>query len=387
MILGQRAKRWLRSRSPLALACFAVGTWAGMSCEAPASHDVDALARALGRSANGGLVLATDVHWEPSGGAVSDAVLGRRVLFVARGQGDDARDVWRARVRLSLDGAALYVLDAHNLTNTPLGDDHDLVVRGTHAAFATRAYGLEQSLTALDLMGEGAQNQTEGFTDRAMAAITNLQQTGAARGVGRVDVTLESPAAAVALALNDSSLDIALYDGDRRRNAPARTTRLDLGRGELVPPLAGLRADAAIHLPKRFSHWTVDTLRAVSWIGPAPIAWLEDQALAARDAYRRLTFRATGESGALVVVSGPVSPPLDTSQASVEEGHWPPARIQTIWKSPEKGEGEWTPPDVPWLRAVPGVAADAPSPFFVTFVRPDEERAYARVLLVAMDTR
>lgn len=387
VVLRHGAKRWLRSRSPLALACVAVGTWAGMSREAPAYHDVDALARALGRSANGALVSASDIRWEPSGGPFSDAVLGRRVLFVARSDGEDARDVWRARVRVLPEGAAIDVLDAHNLTNTPLGDDHELVVHGTHAAFVTRAYGLEQSLTALDLAGEGGQNKTEGLRDRAMAAITNLQQTGAARGVGRVDVTLESPAAGVALGLNDASLDIALYDGDRRRNASARTTRLDLDRGELVPPLPGMRADAAIHLPKRFSHWTVDTLRAVSWIGPAPIAWLEDQALAARDAYRRLIFRASGESGALALAADPLPPPLDTSEASVEEAHWPPARIQTIWKSPEKGEGDWMPPDVPWLRAVPGVAGDAPSPFYVTFVRPDEERPYARVLLVAMDTR
>ena len=30
---------------------------------------------------------------------------------------------------------------------------------------------------------------------------------------------------------------------------------------------------------------------------------------------------------------------------------------------------------------------DAPSPFYVTFVRPDEERPYAKVLFVAMDMR
>jgi hypothetical protein len=78
---------------------------------------------------------------------------------------------------------------------------------------------------------------------------------------------------------------------------------------------------------------------------------------------------------------------LDTSEASVEEAHWPPARIPTIWKSPEAGEGEWVTPDVPWLRRVPGVAADAPSPFYRTFVRPDEDRPYAQVILVAMDLR
>jgi hypothetical protein len=318
---------------------------------------------------------------------MSDAALGRWAVFVARGASDEARDVWRARVRVAPEGAAIEVLEAYDVTNTPLGDDHGLVVYGTHAAFATRAYGQEQSLSLLDLSGEGGQNRTEGLADRAMAAITNLQQTGAADGVGRVDVTLESPAGAVALVLSDAALDIVLYDGDHRHIAPTRTARLDLARGDLVSVVPGMRANASMHLPKRISHWTVDTLRAVPWIGPAPIAWLEDQALAARDAYRRLTFRATGDTASAIVGPEPPPPALDTSQASVEEAHWPPARIQTIWKSSEKGEGEWMVPDVPWLRGVPGIAADAPRPFYVTFVRPDEERPYSKVLLVAMDTR
>ena len=142
-----------------------------------------------------------------------------------------------------------------------------------------------------------------------------------------------------------------------------------------------------MHLPKRFSHWAVDTLRAVPWIGPAPIAWAEDEALALRDAYRRVTFQPGHDATDVVATADPPPPPLDTSQASVEEAHWPPPSIATIWKSPEPAEGEWVVPDVPWLRRVPGVAPDAPSPFYQTFVRPDEDRPYARVLLVAMDMR
>jgi hypothetical protein len=380
---------WLRERGPLALAWIGLCAAAGIAREAAPGRDLDALARALGRSANA-LVAPADVRWEPSGGVVRDAAFGRWVLFVARGAGDDARDVWRARVRVSPEEATIEVLDAHDLTNTPLGDEHALVVRETHAAFATRAYGQEQSLTALDLMGEGNLNKTEGFADRTMAALTSLQQTGSAAGIGRVEVTLESASGAVALALDDSTLDIALYDGDLRHPIMTRNARLDLARGELTSAVPGMRANAVMHLPKRFSHWTVDTLRAVPWIGPAPIAWLEDQALAARDAYRRFAFRTRGVGGAaedVIVTADPPAPPLDTSQASVEEAHWPPAHVETMWKSAEKGEGEWTPPDVPWLRSVPGIAPDAPRPVYLTFVRPDEERPYSRVLLVAMDTR
>ena len=90
----------------------------------------------------------SDIRWEPSGGAVADATIGRWALFLARGPGEDARDVWRARVRVSPEGSVLDVGSAHDLTNTPLGDDHALVLRGAHAAFVTRAYGQEQSITA-----------------------------------------------------------------------------------------------------------------------------------------------------------------------------------------------------------------------------------------------
>jgi hypothetical protein len=382
-----RVRGWLWERSALIVASAALSTSIGVAKETAPGHDLDALALALGRSASGALASPADIRWQPSGGAMEDAWLGRWVLFVARPTGEDARDVWRARVRVSPEGAAIDVASAFDLTNTPLGDDHELVVRGGHAAFATRAYGQEQSLTALELAGEDGARTTDGWLDRTMTAITNLQQTGSADGIGRVEVTLESPAGAAALALDDAALDVALYDADHGRTAPTRTARIDLARRELVAAVSGMRANSTVHLPKRFSHWTVDTLRAVPWIGPAPIAWLEDEALAGRDAYHRLMFRAGAGSVDVVATADPPPPALDTSETSVEEAHWPPPRIQAIWKSPEKGEGEWTPPDIAWLRSPPGVAGNAPRAFYVTYVRPDDERPYAKVLLVAMDTR
>jgi hypothetical protein len=318
---------------------------------------------------------------------LADLGVGRRILFLARRDGDDTRDVWRARVRVAPDGSVIGVADAYDLTNTPLGDDHELVLLGTRAAFATRAYGQEQSVTVLDLEGEGAQNKTTTFADRTMAALTNFQRTGALAGVGRLDVTFDSPGRAAGLRIDDTGVDVTLYGGDPRRPPTVTRARVDFAHGDLAPPVDGMHADASIHLPKRFSHWMVDTLRAVSWIGPAPIAWLEDQALSLRDTYRRLTFASRGSTTDVVARTDATPPPLDTSQASVEEAHWPPPHIATIWKSAEKGEGEWAPPDVPWLRRVPGVAPDAPSPLFETYVRPDPERPYSKVLLVAMDMR
>ncbi len=350
-------------------------------------RDLGALAAALGGAANGARVAPEDVRWEPSGGVIEDLAFGRRLLFLAEKPDEDTRDLWRARARVAPDGSVLEIADAHDLTNTPLGDDHALVVRGTRAAFGTRAYGQEQSVTLLDLAGEGAQNKTAGWLSRTMAAVTNLQRTGTFAGVGRLDVTFDSPGRTLGLALSEATLDISLFGGDPRRPPTESRASVVLARDELSPPGEGMHADASMHLPKRFSHWTVDTLRAVPWIGPAPIAWVEDQALALRDVYRRFTFSSKGS--ATDVVSNVEPPPalLDTSEASVDEAHWPPQTVATIWKSAEPGEGEWVVPDVAWLRRDFSAPVDAPSPFYQTFVRPDEDRPYAKVLLVAMDMR
>jgi hypothetical protein len=79
------------------------------------------------------------------------------------------------------------------------------------------------------------------------------------------------------------------------------------------------------------------------------------------------------------------SPPqaLDASYAQNDTSVWPPAPIAPIWKKPEPGEGKWEPVLYPWLKRLPG-----PPPYFYrTMIRPDPERPYAQVLIVAMDMR
>lgn len=376
-----RAQQRLNERRGVALVASAFGVAAGLAHGAAPASDLERLASALGDASGGARVASRDLRWEPSRGVVADAASGRWVLYLGRAEGEDTRDVWRARVRVSPEGRALEVVEAHDLTNTPLGDDHALVVRGSHAAFATRAYGRVQSVTAVDLSGAGAQDKSEAMLDRAMAAVTNAQQTGSAAGIGRLDVMLDSPADAVSLSLSDAAALEITADG-------SRAARLDLARGDWLGAAAGMSVATSVHLPKRFSHWAVDTLRAVPWIGPAPIAWLESKALGVRDTFRRISFEASaGSADAAVATPDPPPPPLDTSRASVEQAHWPPPRIATIWQKPEEGEGAWIAPGVPWLHRAPGLASDAPPPMMRTFLRPDEERPYAKVLLVAMDMR
>ncbi len=383
----------LRHRAVLLSVLAAAGTLVSLT-QGGAPADVQELATELGR-ASGAVVRADDIRWEPSRGMLGDLVVGRFALFLAAAAPNGPRDVYRARVRLSPEGRPLSIGSVSNLTSTPIGDDHALVVSGTRAAYATWAFGQEQSVTALDLSGEGAQNATKKIHDRAMAWVTNLQQTGSGDGIGRVDVTLDQPANRVGLALatqdGRDTLAIDLAD-DERAVGPTRSAKLDLARGELVAG-AQMHADAGKHLPKSLVFWAVDTVRAVPWIGPAPIAWLEEQAFAMRDGAKQALFKVTGGKEALAkeTEQPPPASVLDTSQAAADLGHWPPAPIRSMWKTPEAGEGEWEAPKQPWLKRMPSsVAGDgepAPAPFMKTFVRPDEERPYAKVLLVAMDMR
>lgn len=358
-----------------------LGILAGIFAGTAPGRDVGALATALGQASHG-FVDANDIRWQSSRGALVDALSGRWVVFLSGAEQGAARDVWRARVRVTPEGRALEIIEAHNLTDTPLGDDHALVVQEDHAAFATLAFGEEQSVTVLDLAGEGEQNKAEKLSDRVMSWLTNLQRTGRGAGVARFDVTLDKPADAVGLALQKGALTIDVADEGGRREA-----RFDLAKGDLVSAPEGMHAQAAMHLPKRFSHWAVDSVRAVSWIGPEPIAWLEEKVFALRDSAKQLAFKATSGGDEMQAAAEAQAPVLDTSEASIDAAHWPPAKLTPIFKTPEAGEGEWVLPGVSFLKRVPNTDDAAPSAFYRTFVRPDEERPYAKCLLVAMDMR
>ena len=369
-----------------AAATFSVIALAVASLRGPApDNDITALAAAMGARIHGHVTPA-DVRWEPSGGMLTDLFLGRFALVLASDTPGGARDLYRVRVRVAPDGHPLQIVEAHNLTTTPLGDDHALVLRGQHAAFATYAYGQEQSVTSLDLEGEGAQNSAESKLDKLTSAVTNWQETGSAGGIARVEVGFEQPAERVGLRLDEKDLriDLGNDEGDRRAT-------LDLDRGELLAQVPGLHAEPGRHLPKRFIFWAVDTVRAVPWIGPKPIAWLEEKVFAVKDTLKQTAFHLHGQDDTETLAGGaevPAPQVLDTSSASLDDGAWPPAKLASIWKTPEPGEGEWKPRKGSWKKfPAPAGAPEPPPAFYETFARPDDARPYSRVILVAMDMR
>lgn len=346
----------------------------------PPTRTIEGVAAALA-AASHGVVKAENVRWEPGVTPLSDATVGRWVLFLSSETESSPKDVWRARVTVSPEGAPLNVAEVHNLTATAVGDDTTLVVNGRYGAFATVAFGQVQSVTLLDLSGEGSQNQTEKWLDRVMAAITNVQNTGTRSGVGRIDITLDQPAKRVGLALGSDALSIQLADDDGPH--VSRHAKFDFAKGELEGDL-GMHAQAARHLPKPIVFWAVDTVRAVPWIGAGPIAWLEEKVFSLKDSAKQVAFKMRGDDAELVT-----NPETLAGQTQKEGSSWPPPTVRSIWKTLEPKEGEWAPPTAAWIKKFPILREGdtPPSAFYATFVRPDEARPYSRVLMVAMDMR
>ncbi len=365
-----------------------LATLARLLAPAPPARTVEGVAHLLGESIHGH-VRPGDFVWEAPRGAWTESLVGRSILFLGADAPGAPRDVYRARVRVSLEGQPLSVSGVRNLTASPLGDEAALSADGPHAeryaAFANTAYGAVTGATLLDLSGDGGVVGAHGALDRLLGAITNYQETGSFAGLGRTSLAVETPLPSTQMTLSKRELSLTFPDGVVRH--------LDLASKTLSEGAGGAEVSASTvpHLRKAPVLWAVDTVRAVT--GPGLIAWMEDVFFGLRDKVRRAGYAAAHKPAKTVAsaaeeASVPPSPPLDASAAGDDGGYWPPAKLPSIWESPEPGEGVWEPPRVPFLKVQPAVDGNKPPPyFFTTFLAPDAKRPYAKVLVVAMDMR
>lgn len=337
------------------------------------------LAEALGARV-GGRVDPADIAWEPSRGLLVDALLGRRVLFLAAAGAGAPRDLFRARVRVGREGAPARVRKPRNLTQTPLGDEAGLAARSGHASFASVAYGAVQAVTVLDLDGASLHEAGASPLTAVPRVLTALQQTGSLRGLGRTDILFDVPPAAVDLELAPPRLAIAadgrsralIYDLDARTLAQA-------GGG----PVSGAHLSPVQPDAKPIVLWAVDTVRAE--VGPGPVAWAEGVAFTAADLVRRGAFLLRGGAGTARAAAPAAAAPRRVVEAPGDD--WPPPNLPSMWQDEQPGEGVWEPVEYPFLARVVGAKEGAPPYFYRTFVRPDPERPYSRLLLIALDTR
>ncbi len=312
--------------------------------------------------------------WEGSRGRATDLLDGRPLLFLGRESDEQPRDVYRAFVRVSPDGAPLSVTRIRNLTRTELADERGLVVRDPFAAFATVAFDEVQSVTVLDT--RGSRYEASGWAPRLAHALRSMQTTGTIDGLGRTDVGLAEPTDTLDLELTSKSLLLSTAAGEARlRLSPA-------GIDVESPASLELEVDERHYRDRPLPHVLADVARG--YVGTGAVAWLEGRLFELVDGVHRVGY---------VISSGteeaaPVTPeprPLSLG-AAPDAGKWPPPNLVSRWKKPRPDEGVWKPVDHAFLRRLPHSEGEAPY-FFTTFVRPDPERPYAEVTLVAMDTR
>ncbi len=380
---------WAFARQRAAVAGAAALLGAGVHLvtgHSPPPRTLEGLAQMLGR-ATGGVVDPKEIAWEPSPGFLVESFRGRNLLFLSAPAAGKPRDVYRASVRVTLAGQPISVRRLRNVTDTPLGDDVALNLKEGKAAFATVAFGRIQSVTVLELDGIRPDDRPSGIVDRLLLAVNAFQTTGSFAGLGRTDIVLDLPARSVRMTFSPPRLQVDL--GDRGRALEYDTRHRTL-KGADGGQAYAARAVPHVHRAKPLVLWGVDTVRAE--VGPAPIAWLEDQVFGAKDTVKRTTFAVFSSSSESVLrepVPAAKTPLL--SAAKLDEGAhaWPPPPIASLWKEVQLGEGEWQPVTLPFLRQlpVPAGAAKPPPYFYKTFIRPDAKRPYAKVTLVAMDMR
>lgn len=353
----------------------------------PPARSLSGLAGMLGDSVHG-VVDPQSVIWEPSQGFLRETFLGRRVLFLGAENAGAPRDVYRARVRLARNGSPIAVTDVRNLTSTPHGDDVALEAAGSRAVFATLAFGRVQAISVLETLGVRDGDRPTGVLDRALLALSALQETGSIRGVGRTDIVLDVPARAAELRLEPTRLGI---DFAERGRALIFDLEQRLLRGADGGEPYGARAVPRAHGSKAPILWAVDTVRAE--VGPEPIAWLERVVFGAKDSVKKTTYSlfASREDNTLRAdTQNARAKVLEASSLSATADSWPPPPIPSLWKEAKPSEGKWEPVTYGFLKAMRGLAPQAgtPAPYFYrTFIRPDPERPYSQVLLIAFDMR
>lgn len=359
-----------RARSRVLAFAAALALGSALSRPRPPPRSVDGLCALLGAAVSA-KVRPADVVWEEPRGFFVEALLGRRILFLAEAGPSGARDVFRARVRVSREGHPFGVGGLVNLTRTPLGDDSALEIRGRSAVFATVAGGRVQGVTLLDLDGPRSAEKPRSLPARAVSLASNLLRTGSLGGLGETDVVWDAPPGAAKVALVPPRLRIETED-------PRGELDLDLPSGT-AQSSADLAAESAVQIARHDQSsrsarpWLADLLRPA--LAAPPGSWL----LGARASALALFGRVVSPLRRLSAENRPRVAPSPAS--STDERRFPPPDLFPEWELPREGEGHW----VAASAASSAIPRGTPPSFYTTVDRPDPARPEQEVFLVAMD--
>lgn len=343
--------RFFQPRAALLLAASAAGVavgasdaWGSLSARA---QDEAGLAELLGRSAN----CQTDqIRWEPSEGILFDWLRGRGVFFECKA-GVGPQDIYRARVRISPDGALLSSTTAWNLTRTSEADETGLGVSGAFIAY-TSSSSASLGVTVLERRRAPASIES---------ALRSLVENGTFLGYQKTHFLFPEEIKAIVFELEGKIARV-------KTDAQAEPASIDLGAASF-PPNLGFRVERE-PIPKTpLPHLGADLLRSV--VGPKPVARLERWLFRSRDLWKR-TFHPGPERAPEPPPLAPSQPPEPRSGAKREVRSWPPSDDSLAWRSVDHG----------FLPRPAGTPLS-----FHAVTRPDPERPYVEAELVEFDMR
>lgn len=329
------------------------------------------------------LILAADtVRWvdkHPRG--LQAALVGARVLLLAGPEGGP-NDVYLAQLGFSVWGNPRRVISLHNLTDTAVADERQLAVRGRWGVWEVSVSGKPQAVEMADLSGEAVgAGATWNRLTRFQRRVTNWQETGQFRGIGRKSIRFpETESGPVDVTWKEDQGELLFTFGDAQ-------VRTSIGR-ELSDEAAqaGLMLVAAeVPRPGDLTTWAVDRVRAIDAIGSEGMQWLKAVAFRAADEVEQLEAEYIGIDAEKVISEelGQVLEHLPILQNSAVP-NWPPDPLEPVVTPALAGEGAWV--DLARDVIVPG-ARGAPSPFVFTFIRVDPKRPYNQVSITLWDPR
>jgi len=245
-------------------------------CPRPPERTREGLAAWLGDRVPGGVV-ATDLAWEPSRGAIGDFLLGRGLWFLATPEHEKVCDLFHASVRLLPNGQPLTLSAPANLSRTPDADEAGVLVNEGRVLVATLGRGRVCCVTVLE-RAAGA-----GVFARLVARV----ESGLWAPLARTDVILDAPVGAVATKLEGHALTLEL-------SGTSHAVHVDLERGTLVSDSSGA-AHVVSHVPAAGSGRLFVTALARAVLGPRLTALGGQALLAGQAAARRALGGGTGK--------------------------------------------------------------------------------------------
>ncbi|MBK8255890.1 MAG: hypothetical protein IPK82_24885 [Polyangiaceae bacterium] len=340
----------------------------------------------------------SDIVWiDPPRGVAGALGVVSRALVRGRTDAGEPADVYLAETKLSPEGVLLGVGNVYNLTETSGAEESRPIVRGERAVFVTRPLvaGASQTVHVIDLRGQQVPADAAWTrTERAQNAITNYQNTGQLRGVSERVFTVETDARDTAQAAEpeaqpaDAAPTVSAdLDGETLVvRHQGQVFALPLDKPATLP--SWLRSQPVdVAKPPTLVQWSVDRVRAISWVGDDTMQTVKAVAFTLLDFAMRNKEAVTGDTGAEDIAADlgqtNLAAPTRTIPVDPETG-WPPPPLEPYVTPALAGEGQWNPQDNdPVIRVAPGL----PPAVLTTFIRSDRGRKATRVYVALWDPR